>query len=337
MGNTFDSGSGPGYYWPLRFMIYPKTFTFDLINEEFLIIDVYPQGANPADGNPVDPWDLDEDGEIDEFTPIDDPTVRPHYPIWVEDWPIFHYDEESAFHYNEYYLTTNDENGWMAYLWVDGTMAKSANEGWTGYESWAAKPELAICVSEDWGMSWSDPIFLNANPESENYQEELDGMIPCFAYPGDRIEDDGDGYGILHLFFLDDNDYGSNHSQTHGLNNGSTFEYASLRIYFGEGGDDINETELVAAPVNVKNYPNPFNPTTTIQFETKSNGNVTIDIYNVKGQLVNTLVNDTYEAGTHSVTWSGTDMSGNEVPSGVYFYKTRSGKFTTSKKMILMK
>lgn len=334
MGCSFDSGSGPGYYWPTALQMYPKTFTFDLVNEEFSFTDVYPQGANPNDDFPALPWDLDEDGEIDVFTADTDPT--PHYPIIAEDWPIFHYDADAAFHYNEYYLTTNQEHGWMAYIWVDGSNAVGANEGWTGYEDWAAKPELTVVVSNDWGMTWSDPIFMNANVNSENFVDELDGMIPCFAYPGDKIEDDGEGYGILHLFFLDDNDYGSNHSQTHGLNNGSTFQYASMRIYFGENQDEDN-SEIAVVPFTVKNYPNPFNPETTIAFETETAGNVQIDIYNVKGQLVKNLVNDTYEAGENKVVWNGTDNSNNTVPSGVYFYKTKHGKYTTSKKMILMK
>ncbi|MCF7919233.1 MAG: T9SS type A sorting domain-containing protein [Candidatus Cloacimonetes bacterium] len=336
MGYTFDSGSGPGYYWLTGFLIYPKTFSFDLINEEFSFTDVYPMGANPNDDLPSVPWDLDEDGEIDEFTADDD--VPPHYPLWFEDWPIFHFDPDAAFHYNEYYLTTNDENGWMAYIWVDGTYAVAANEGWTGYEDWVAKPELVVVVSNDWGMTWSEPIFMNANPNSENYVEELDGMIPCFAYPGDRIEDDGDGYGIVHLFFLDDNDYGSYHgTPQHGLNNGSTFEYAAMRVEFGTPPPGNDDNEVAVAPIKVNNYPNPFNPSTTIAFETQVDGNVVIDVYNVKGQLVNSLVNDNYDAGKHTVTWNGTDDNGNTLPSGVYFYNTKCGRYTTSKKMILMK
>ncbi|MCF7911946.1 MAG: T9SS type A sorting domain-containing protein [Candidatus Cloacimonetes bacterium] len=331
MGVTFDSGDGPGYYWVTGYQIYPKTFTFDLNTHEFNITDVYPSGDYPNDGILMEPWDLNEDDVLD--------SVQANgFPNWEEDWPIFHYDAESAFHYNENYLTTNNENGWMAYLWVDGLYANAANEGFEGYEDWVAKPELAVCVSNDWGATWSDPIFMNANENSDTYVEEFAGMIPCFAYPGDRIEDDGDGYGIVHLFFLDDNDYGSNHSQTHGLNNGSTFEYAAMRIYFGEGGGhDADDTELVSVPLQIKNYPNPFNPTTTIQFETQTAGHVTIDIYNVKGQKIRTLVDDTYEAGIHPVTWNGTNANGSEVPSGVYFYKTKFGKYTTSKKMILMK
>ncbi len=192
-------------YRPLWYQIYPKVFRFDLNSHEFSFTDVYPRGANPYDGIPMKPWDLNEDGEYDE-------TYDDNMPKWAMDWPIFHYDEASAFYYNQYYLTSNPDNGTMAYVWVDGLNAKEANEGTAGYESWIAIPEIAICLSHDWGYTWSDPLFLNANPESENYLEELNGMIPCYVYPGDRLEGDGWYNTILHLFFLDDNDYGSFHS-----------------------------------------------------------------------------------------------------------------------------
>jgi len=332
MGISMDVDSTQtNVYIPLWYQIYPKLSYFDLNTHEFSFSDVYPTGANPSDNIPMKPWDLDEDGEYDDL--YDD-----NAPRWAQDWPIFHFDDgESAFHYNEYYVTTNEENGWMAYLWVDGMMAKEANEGTEGYEDWVAKPEIAVCVSNNWGATWSDPIFMNANPNSDDYVVELDGMIPCFAYPGDRIEDDGNDYGIVHLFFLDDNDYGSFHSQQQGLNNGSTFEYAAMRIYFGEPPIENDETELVSVPLEIMNYPNPFNPVTTIQFKNETAGNVRIDVYNVKGQKITTLTNQIYEAGINTVTWNGTDDNGSEIPSGVYFYKTKFGKYTTSKKMILMK
>ncbi|MCF7920410.1 MAG: T9SS type A sorting domain-containing protein [Candidatus Cloacimonetes bacterium] len=272
MGITFDSGMGPGYYYPLWFQIYPKTFSFDLITEEFSFCDVYPMGANPNDNIPMKPWDLDENGSW-------------NYPLtWFVDWPIFHYDTDSAFQYNEYYLTTNEENGWMAYIWVDGTKAFAASEGLEGYESWIAKPELAVCISNDWGMTWSDPIFMNANVNADTYVPELAGMIPCFAYPGDRIEDDGDSWGIVHLFFLDDNDYGSYHSLTHGLNNGSTFEYAAMRIFFGEteaplyGDIDNNEViEAYDAALTLMysiGMPTPYDPIDPIVADVDGNGSV---------------------------------------------------------------
>lgn len=329
MGILFDADETQlGMYRPFSYQIYAKMFRFDLVNHEFSFTDVYPSGANPNDNIPMKPWDLDEDGEYDEV--YDD-----GMPMWAMDWPIFHYDEDSIFHYNYHYVTSNEENGWMAMIWVDGMNAKEANEGTAGFESWTAKPELTICISTDWGMTWSDPLFMNANPEDGNYVEELADMIPCFAYPGDKIEDAGNNEGILHLFFLDDNDYGSSHSQQHGLNSGSTFKYAALRMDFTSNSSEPVEI-ITSAPV-VKNYPNPFNPETTIAFEVTTSGNVNIAIYNLKGQLVKNLVNDSYCSGTHTAIWNGTDNSGKSVPSGVYFYTTKTEDYSSTKKMILMK
>jgi hypothetical protein len=85
------------------------------------------------------------------------------------------------------------------------------------------------------------------------------------------------------------------------------------------------------------NYPNPFNPSTDVKFSLKEAADVQIDIFNIKGEKVKTLVNDHMEAAYHSVTWNGNDDQGRTVGSGIYFYKMRAGKYTSTKKMILMK
>ena len=85
------------------------------------------------------------------------------------------------------------------------------------------------------------------------------------------------------------------------------------------------------------NYPNPFNPTTTINFSIAKSDLVTLDIYNSRGQKVRTLVNDNLSAGEHNIVWNGKDKNSRSVNSGVYFYKIKSGKFTSTKKMILLK
>lgn len=98
-------------------------------------------------------------------------------------------------------------------------------------------------------------------------------------------------------------------------------------------GEDI----ITLATVLYNNYPNPFNPETNIAYSIKEAGNVTIEVYNLRGQLVKTLVNDVKETGEFSATWTGTDNTNKTVSSGVYFYKMRSGNYTSTKKMILMK
>jgi C1A family cysteine protease len=85
------------------------------------------------------------------------------------------------------------------------------------------------------------------------------------------------------------------------------------------------------------NYPNPFNPTTTISYDLPAATHVEICIYNVLGQQINTLVNEAQEAGRHQVVWDGTDRNGNAVASGMYFYRLIADDFVKTKKMMLLK
>ncbi|KAA3606901.1 MAG: T9SS C-terminal target domain-containing protein [Calditrichaeota bacterium] len=86
-----------------------------------------------------------------------------------------------------------------------------------------------------------------------------------------------------------------------------------------------------------QNFPNPFNPSTTINFQIKKDQRVKLQVYNLNGQLVKELVNEKMNKGSHSVNWNGTDQNGNQVSSGTYFYKLTSGTFTQTNKMILLK
>ena len=96
------------------------------------------------------------------------------------------------------------------------------------------------------------------------------------------------------------------------------------------------EEEIPVAISNLKNYPNPFNPSTTIEFSINSENieNVEIVIYNSKGQKVRkySIFNS-----QSSIVWNGTDQAGKPVSSGVYFYRIRAGEFEKTKKMLLMK
>jgi len=96
----------------------------------------------------------------------------------------------------------------------------------------------------------------------------------------------------------------------------------------GVGVEDSAPAEFAVA----QNSPNPFNPTTTISYSLADAGNVTIDVFNVAGQKVGTIVDGFVEAGSHSVVWDGSDFS-----AGVYFYTVKSGDFTKTTKMTLLK
>jgi len=86
-----------------------------------------------------------------------------------------------------------------------------------------------------------------------------------------------------------------------------------------------------------QNVPNPFNPSTIVEYALPMDAQVNLSIYNVLGQHVKTLVDDMQRAGRQTVTWDGTDNGGNSVASGVYFYKIRAGDFSSTKKMLLLK
>ncbi|UCG52218.1 MAG: T9SS type A sorting domain-containing protein, partial [Candidatus Latescibacterota bacterium] len=87
------------------------------------------------------------------------------------------------------------------------------------------------------------------------------------------------------------------------------------------------------------NYPNPFNPTTTIKYSIKEPAHVSLKVYNVAGQLVKTLVDDAKKprAEGFAVTWDGHDNKGQPVASGVYFYKFVTKNYVQTKKMVFLK
>jgi parallel beta-helix repeat protein len=86
-----------------------------------------------------------------------------------------------------------------------------------------------------------------------------------------------------------------------------------------------------------QNFPNPFNPETTIRFRLQKKSNVTLKIFNIMGQEIKFLVNRDYQRGNYSVKWDGTNNTGVKVASGIYFYRMKAGSFHDLKKMILMK
>ncbi len=87
-----------------------------------------------------------------------------------------------------------------------------------------------------------------------------------------------------------------------------------------------------------QNYPNPFNPSTKIQFAVAQTEKVNMDVYDIQGRLIRTLVDhELYQPGNYEVTWDGLDNRGRHVASGVYFAKMQAGKFAQTKKMVMTK
>ena len=125
-----------------------------------------------------------------------------------------------------------------------------------------------------------------------------------------------------------------------------------IRIYgikrATEWGYSLYEVEVFNLPaVNIKdetndnlpqdyklenNYPNPFNPTTTIGFGIQEKKNVRLSVLNILGEEIKVLLNEEKEAGYNSINFNGSDL-----PSGVYFYQLKAGSYVNTKKMLLLK
>ncbi len=128
-----------------------------------------------------------------------------------------------------------------------------------------------------------------------------------------------------------------------------TYNYTVIGIYTNGATNMLNaqatvttgiEDEVVLEPLVTAllgNHPNPFNPETTISYSIQSDSRVVIEIYNIRGQHIKTLVDDYQNAGRYSVVWNGKDDRGRDAGSGIFFYRMKSGVFTSTRKMIMMK
>jgi hypothetical protein len=101
---------------------------------------------------------------------------------------------------------------------------------------------------------------------------------------------------------------------------------------------DVEEDTLPESISSLSNYPNPFNPSTTIEFSIQNNSQIELTIYNTKGQKVKTLADNQFTPGSHTIIWNGKDESGKSVSSGIYFYKLQvNGKVEAMEKCLLLK
>ena len=111
-----------------------------------------------------------------------------------------------------------------------------------------------------------------------------------------------------------------------------------VELWAIDGGDDLSAVgDVPASIMALGNYPNPFNPLTKVQFTLAKAGQASLNVYNMQGHLVRSLVNEDLSEGEHSYVWDGTDSAGRRVGSGVYFARLISGTQVVDHKMVLLK
>jgi hypothetical protein len=102
-------------------------------------------------------------------------------------------------------------------------------------------------------------------------------------------------------------------------------------------GDDDHQLAGPAAAQLWQNFPNPFNPSTAIQFELTVPCRVDLQVYSASGRRIVSLVEDQLPHGRHEVVWNGRNDAGRPVASGIYFYRLKAGGFSETRRMLLVK
>jgi hypothetical protein len=112
-----------------------------------------------------------------------------------------------------------------------------------------------------------------------------------------------------------------------------------LEVYIPSIATDVDEDggQVPTTFALNQNFPNPFNPTTTISFNLPTVSNVSLTIFNILGQEVTSVVNERLAAGNHVFEWDGHDGYGSPVASGIYFYRLEAGDYRSIRKMTLLK
>ncbi len=184
----------------------------------------------------------------------------------------------------------------------------------------------------------------------------LEDHLKVLAYSTSRARTAGDGLegDLVHISYelVEGADLPSEVTFFLGLANlpGTSMDPELLNVVCGYPDEDspvVVETNALSLDENLtiptqfalhQNYPNPFNPSTQISFDIpESSELVSLNIYNILGKKVSTLLNNVMSPGMHKIEWNAKDNEGNPVASGIYFYELSSSSFTARKKMLLIR
>ena len=293
-------------------------------------------------------------------------TLVSNEPGSIEESPMEESERLCIVKNNAYYFSEGVETYWTKYA-TTGAIA--------GYDTVITPgdpPDTAITtlydyvVPVDWMNTLTQAMFddavnyplfvasgnVNIDPVFTNFGG-TDGMVA-----GMNQHRDGDGFGFwgwdpdlvdydppLHWAMLqwplpEDFSYSADLTATDGFHIGSLVYYPTeLAAY--ETTLSIDREDGGSVPTDFllgQNYPNPFNPTTTINYQINTAGDVKLVVYNLLGQEIRTLVNASNSAaGAYSVVWNGRDNVGQVVANGVYFYRLQLGDRSITNKMLLLK
>jgi hypothetical protein len=188
---------------------------------------------------------------------------------------------------------------------------------------------LSIMADNKVGLRWADPVdedfqyFAVYRGTTANFDPK--GTKPLATLVGTTFTDNDVKIGDKYYYTVSAFDFAGNESKY------PQALLANITSVEEKGGG------VPTAYALEQNYPNPFNPETTIKYQLPASSHVRLSIYTALGQEIRLLVNYSQPAAFHQVVWDGRDNAGNPMPSGVYFYRLETEKFTAMKKMVMMK
>ena len=201
------------------------------------------------------------------------------------------------------------------------------------------KPVLIVETAYPFTLQWNDNTnnILGIDTQLLNgYEASEEGQLSFLHDLMSLVEENNHGMGICYWApdWISTNQFGSP------WENQALFDFDGELLdaisVFDNSSVAITRTENFSFD-NIYNYPNPFNPITTIRYELPEDSFVNVTIYDILGNVVNNLVNANESSGYKSIQWNATNNQGEPVSAGVYLYKIQAGNFVDTKKMILLK
>lgn len=365
---TFDFSDANGYEWRSLYAVtagFPESndptgpceygyFAYDNTDVDYAMVPQYDWlELDPELGGPGNLWLIMDDGVKQVPLPFTFRFFGQDYDsltISSNGWASFIHTDESYFN-NHYIPAALGPYALIAGYW-DDLKGKKIGVTDEGSDIFA---DMRILY---WHDADNDRYIVQYNEAYNQYtiQAGDDASLEKFQiilYPKDN--DDGD---IVLQYHTVDNPATTGNFCTVGIEDhhqlsGLTYTYGNIypptaavleagrAIRFTTTAPDSyvsNEDAVATIPVsNLRNFPNPFNPNTTIAFESKAATTASLNIYNMRGQLVRELHKGAIPAGNNSFTWDGTDDSGQNVATGLYLYRLQTPSASYARKMLLMK
>jgi hypothetical protein len=178
------------------------------------------------------------------------------------------------------------------------------------------------------GWSWEDDT-------------DYDFVTIKYSPSGDQLwvkgfDGPANGNDIAYAAAVDD--FGNLYVAGWSIGVGTAYDFATVKYVQEEVFvEEEDQEEIVSSFVLFQNFPNPFNPQTVIEYNLNCPSELSIKIYNIKGQLVKTLINGHREKGSHQISWDGKDEKGKKTSSGIYFYQLKAKDYIETKKMVKLR